>query len=64
MRVIIDEADSIKTIRAAFKTSITTIANAEVYSQGHSEKIVAEALSNVLPLGRVCHQSFRQLPQV
>jgi len=38
MRVIIDDADSIKTIRAAFKTSITTIANAEVYSQGHSEK--------------------------
>jgi len=28
------------------------------------KKIVAEALSNVLPLGRVCHQSFRQLPQV
>ncbi|MFN6563528.1 MAG: aldo/keto reductase [Nostoc sp. ChiSLP01] len=47
MWVGIEDADSIKTIRAAFEAGITTIDTAEAYGQGHSEKIVAEALSDV-----------------
>ncbi|MFN6469878.1 MAG: aldo/keto reductase [Nostoc sp. SerVER01] len=47
MWVGIEDADSIKTIRAAFEAGITTIDTAEVYGQGHSEKIVAEAISDV-----------------
>ncbi|AUS99421.1 aldo/keto reductase [Nostoc sp. CENA543] len=43
----IEDADSIKTIRAAFEAGITTIDTAEVYGEGHSERIVAEALSDV-----------------
>ncbi|MCX7592507.1 MAG: aldo/keto reductase [Fischerella sp.] len=47
MWVGIEDADSIKTIRAAFEAGITTIDTAEVYGDGHSERIVAEALSDV-----------------
>lgn len=47
MWVGIEDADSIKTIRAAFEAGITTIDTAEVYGEGHSEQIVAEALSDV-----------------
>jgi myo-inositol catabolism protein IolS len=47
MWVGIEAADSIKAIRAAFEVGITTIDTAEVYGQGHSEQIVAEALSDV-----------------
>ncbi|MDF5711247.1 MAG: aldo/keto reductase [Nostoc sp. S4] len=47
MWVGIEDADSIKAIRAAFEAGITTIDTAEAYGQGHSEKIVAEALSDV-----------------
>ncbi len=43
----IEDADSIKAIRAAFEVGITTIDTAEVYGQGHSERIVAEALGDV-----------------
>jgi myo-inositol catabolism protein IolS len=43
----IEDADSIKAIRAAFEAGITTIDTAEVYGQGHSEQIVAQALSDV-----------------
>ncbi len=37
-------ADSIKSIRVAYEASITTIDTAEVYGEGHFERIVAEAL--------------------
>ncbi|MCM0590046.1 MAG: aldo/keto reductase [Gloeotrichia echinulata IR180] len=47
MWVGIEDADSIKTIRAAFEAGITTIDTAEVYGEGHSERIVAEAVSDV-----------------
>ncbi|RCJ24312.1 hypothetical protein A6770_28510 [Nostoc minutum NIES-26] len=47
MWVGIEDADSIKTIRAAFEAGITTVDTAEVYGEGHSERIVAEALSDV-----------------
>ncbi|MEH2346229.1 MAG: aldo/keto reductase [Nostoc sp.] len=47
MWVGIEDADSIKTIRAAYEAGITTIDTAEVYGEGHSERIVAEALSDV-----------------
>jgi len=47
MWVGIEDTDSIKTIRAAFEAGITTIDTAEVYGEGHSERIVAEALSDV-----------------
>jgi myo-inositol catabolism protein IolS len=41
----IEDADSIEAIRAAVDAGITTIDTAEVYGQGHSERIVAEAMS-------------------
>jgi myo-inositol catabolism protein IolS len=47
MWVGIEDADSIKTIRAAFDAGITTIDTAEVYGEGHSERIVAAAVSDV-----------------
>lgn len=43
----IEDADSVKAIRAAFENGITTIDTAEVYGDGHSEQIVAQALSDV-----------------
>ncbi|MBD2136958.1 aldo/keto reductase [Anabaena sp. FACHB-1237] len=43
----IEDDDSIKTIRAAYEHGITTIDTAAVYGEGHSEKIVAQALSDV-----------------
>ncbi len=43
----IEDDDSIKAIRAAFENGITTIDTAEVYGDGHSEKIVAQALSDI-----------------
>ena len=43
----IEDDDSVKAIRAAFENGITTIDTAEVYGDGHSEKIVAQALSDV-----------------
>ncbi|MEH2372792.1 aldo/keto reductase [Nostoc sp.] len=47
MWVGVEDADSIKTIRAGFEAGITTIDTAEVYGEGHSERIIAEALSDV-----------------
>lgn len=47
MWVGIEDADSIKAIKAAFEAGTTTFDTAEVYGEGHSEKIVAEALSDV-----------------
>ncbi|MDZ8184914.1 MAG: aldo/keto reductase [Nostoc sp. ChiSLP02] len=47
MWVGIEDADSIKTMRTAYEAGITTIDTAEAYGQGHSERIVAEALSDV-----------------
>ena len=43
----IEDADSIKAIRAALENGITTIDTAEVYGEGHSEQIDAEAVSDV-----------------
>ncbi len=43
----IEDADSIQAIRAAFEAGITTIDTAEVYGEGHSEQIVAQALGDV-----------------
>lgn len=47
MWVGIEDADSIKAIRAGFEAGITTVDTAEVYGDGHSEQIVAKALSDV-----------------
>ncbi len=47
MWVGIEDAETLKAIRAAFEAGITTVDTAEVYGQGHSEQIVAEALSDV-----------------
>ncbi len=47
MWVGIEDADTIAAIRAAFEAGITTVDTAEVYGSGHSERIVAEALSDV-----------------
>jgi aryl-alcohol dehydrogenase-like predicted oxidoreductase len=47
MWVGIEDSETIKAIRAAFDAGITTVDTAEVYGQGHSEQIVAEALSDV-----------------
>lgn len=43
----IEDAETVKALRAAFEAGITTVDTAEVYGQGHSERIVAEALSDV-----------------
>ncbi len=47
MWVGISDQESIKAIRAAFDAGITTIDTAEVYGEGHSEQIIAQALSDV-----------------
>lgn len=47
MWVGISDEESIKAIRAAFDAGITTIDTAEVYGEGHSEQIIAQALSDV-----------------
>jgi aryl-alcohol dehydrogenase-like predicted oxidoreductase len=47
MWVGIEDQESIKAIRAAFDAGITTIDTAEIYGEGHSEQIVAQALSDV-----------------
>lgn len=39
----IEDAESIQAIRAGFAAGITTIDTAEVYGDGHSERIVAQA---------------------
>jgi aryl-alcohol dehydrogenase-like predicted oxidoreductase len=47
MWVGIEDAETIKAIRAAFDAGIATVDTAEVYGKGHSEQIVAQALSDV-----------------
>ncbi|MBE9129214.1 MULTISPECIES: aldo/keto reductase [unclassified Coleofasciculus] len=47
MWVGIEDAETVKAIRAAFDADITTIDTAEVYGEGHSEQIIAQALSDV-----------------
>ncbi len=47
MWVGISDEETTKAIRAAFEAGITTIDTAEVYGEGHSEQIVAKALSDV-----------------
>lgn len=47
MWIGVEDAETIQAIRAAFDAGITTIDTAEVYGQGHSERVVAEALSDV-----------------
>lgn len=43
----IEDSETIKAIRAAFEQGITTVDTAEIYGEGHSEQIVAEALHDV-----------------
>ena len=43
----IDDTESITAIKAAYDAGITTFDTAEVYGNGHSEKIVGNALQNV-----------------
>jgi aryl-alcohol dehydrogenase-like predicted oxidoreductase len=43
----IEDQETIKAIRAAFEAGITTVDTAEEYGNGHSEQIVAQALSDV-----------------
>lgn len=47
MWVGIEDAESVKAIREAFEAGITTVDTAEIYGDGHSEQIVAQALSDV-----------------
>ncbi|MBD1806106.1 aldo/keto reductase [Microcoleus sp. FACHB-SPT15] len=47
MWVGVEDAETIKAIRAAFDAGITTVDTAEVYGKGHSEEVVAEALADV-----------------
>lgn len=47
MWVGIEDKDTIAAIRAAFEAGITTIDTAEVYGEGHSERIIAEAMTGV-----------------
>lgn len=43
----IEDEESIRAIRAAFEAGITTVDTAEIYGEGHSESIVAQALADV-----------------
>lgn len=43
----IDDKESLSAIRAAFDAGITTFDSAEVYGNGHSEKILGQALADV-----------------
>ena len=43
----IEDEESIRAIRAAFEAGIITIDTAEIYGEGHSESIVAQALADV-----------------
>ncbi|EAW38225.1 aldo/keto reductase [Lyngbya sp. PCC 8106] len=43
----IKDEETSKAIRAAFEAGITTVDTAEIYGDGHSEQIVAKALSDV-----------------
>lgn len=45
--VAIEDVETTKAIRAAMESGIATIDTAEVYGEGHSEQIVAQALSDV-----------------
>jgi aryl-alcohol dehydrogenase-like predicted oxidoreductase len=47
MWVGVDDKDTVKALRTAFEAGITTFDTAEVYGRGHSERIVAQALSDV-----------------
>jgi len=47
MWVGIEDEESIRAIRQAVDSGITTIDTAEVYGEGHSERIVGEALKDV-----------------
>ncbi len=47
MWVGIEDAETIKAIREGFDAGIATVDTAEVYGNGHSEQIVAQALSDV-----------------
>lgn len=43
----IDDSESIKAIRTAVESGITTIDTAEVYGEGHSERIIAQAVADI-----------------
>jgi myo-inositol catabolism protein IolS len=45
--VDIDDQEVIQALRAAFESGITTFDTAEVYGNGHSEKIVGQALADL-----------------
>ncbi len=47
MWVGVEDSEVIKGIRAAFDAGITTVDTAEVYGNGYSERIVAQALADV-----------------
>ncbi|MEG3436224.1 aldo/keto reductase [Pannus brasiliensis CCIBt3594] len=54
----IDDGESVRAIRAAFDAGITTVDTAEVYGEGHSEQIVARALSDVRDRAVYCTKVF------
>lgn len=43
--VDMDDAETIRTIQAAVEAGITTLDTAEVYGDGHSEQMIAKAVS-------------------
>jgi aryl-alcohol dehydrogenase-like predicted oxidoreductase len=47
MWVGIEDEESMKAIRAAVDAGMTTIDTAEVYGEGHSERVIAKALADV-----------------
>jgi len=47
MWVGIEDAETVKAMRAAFEAGITTFDTAEGYGEGHSEQIIGQALSDV-----------------
>ena len=47
MWVGIDDSETIEALRTAFEAGITTIDTAEYYGNGHSERLIGEALADV-----------------
>ncbi len=64
MWVGIDDNESIGAIRAAFDAGITTFDTAEVYGNGHSEKIVSRALHDVRDRVIIASKVFSEIKEM
>jgi aryl-alcohol dehydrogenase-like predicted oxidoreductase len=54
----IDDAETLRALRAAYDVGITTFDTAEIYGKGHSERMIAKALTDVRPRVVYCSKVF------